>query len=269
MRKFEQDYASLISRILLTGEERETRNGMTKSLFGLNLTVPVGESLFPMLQGRKMWVNGPIGEYAAMIRKPKHLDDFRKWGCNYWELWAKPDNSIDIDYGNAWFDFNGVDQIADLKDKLANNPTDRRMIVNGWRPDRLNTVDLPCCHYSYQFYVRGGKHLDILWNQRSVDMMVGLPSDIIFAAAWLIALAREFDLTPGFIYMSLGDCHVYGNHIDSAEAYLDFVSDAEQQAPITYHYEAPVGFDSCKFEPDMLKLLNLPDAPRLHLELNA
>lgn len=268
MPKFEQDYAALIARILLTGEERETRNGMTKSKFGMNLSVPIGRTGFPLLRGRKTWYKGVLGEYAAMIRKPTSVEDFKRWGCNYWELWAQPNGDLNVDYGNAWFDFNGVDQIAELKDKLANNPMDRRMIVSGWRPERLSSLDLPCCHYSYQFYVREGKYLDMLWTQRSVDMMIGLPSDIIFAAVWLISLAREFGLTPGTVHMSLGDCHVYGNHIDAAEQYLDSVGDAAEGSTY-YDYTAPVGFDSCAFEPDMLKLSNVPDAPKLHLELNA
>lgn len=269
MRKFEKDYAALLARILLVGEDRKTRNAVTRSLFGMTLSVPVSNNDFPLLEGRKTWYKGVLGEFAAIIRKPTCIGDFERWGCNYWELWAKADNSIDVDYGNAWFDFNGVDQVATLKEALKNNPTDRRMIINSWRPDRLEELDLPCCHYSYQFYVREGKYLDILWTQRSVDMMIGLPADIVFAAVWLITLANEIGLLPGTIHMSLGDCHIYDSHIESAEAYLDNVANAKSGIPVKYEYSAPVGFDFCKFEPEMLRVINEPDAPKLHLELHA
>jgi thymidylate synthase len=270
MQKFELTYASMISRIISCGEDRETRNGKTLSLFGEHLRIPInGKGLFPVLQGRKMYTKGIFGEFAAMVRKPKHIDDFRAWGCNYWDLWANADGSINIDYGNAWFDFNGVDQIAQLKDKLKNNPTDRRMIVAGWRPDKLDSLSLPCCHYNYQFYVRQGKYLDILWSQRSVDMMVGLPSDIAFAAAWLISLANEVGLVPGEITMSLGDIHVYEAHTEAAMAYIDYVARAGNTRPPEYTYLAPKGKDFCLFDPADLVVTQFHEPQKLHLELIA
>jgi thymidylate synthase len=267
MQKFEQDYADLITKIQKTGEVRHTRNGITKSMFGMNLTVPMnGDGTFPILQGRKMWPKGVFGELAAMLRKPKHIDDFKKWGCNYWGKWAKEDGSICVDYGNAWHAGN---QINDLKDCLANNPTDRRMIISGWRPENLDYLDLPCCHLLYQFYVREGKYIDMMWYQRSVDMMIGLPSDIVFAAAWLIALANEFGYEPGNIKMNLGDCHIYDEHTQAACDYVYNVQDLPLSNPATYSYLAPPGKDFCEFEPADIKLSTYATHPKLELELKA
>lgn len=217
MQDFEKSYAELVMDVLMRGEEKQTRNGITKSVFGRTLSFDIGYYGFPLIQGRKMFYEGILGEFAAMIRKPKHINDFKKWGCNYWDLWAKEDGSIEVDYGNAWFEDGQMDHLLNC---LANNPNDRRMLINGWRPHRLKDLDLPCCHYSYQFYVREGEFIDMIWNQRSVDIMIGLPSDIVFAAVWLILLSNQTGYKPGKINMMLGDCHIYNEHIPGATFYI-------------------------------------------------
>lgn len=252
MQTFELDYANMIAEIYLDGNNRATRNGITRSLFGMSLELEMPDGCFPLIQGRKMYPKGILGELAAMLRGPKHVNDFKKWGCNYWDLWANEDGSLKVDYGNAWLDFNGVNQLEQLKDKLLNNPTDRRMIVSGWRPDRLDSLSLPCCHYSYQFYVQDNK-LSMIWTQRSVDMMIGLPSDIVFAYAWMLAIGNEFGLKPGKLKMDFGDCHIYEEHLIDARKYLDNVTTLHFQA-VLYEYLGLPGTDFCLFQPDFVNL---------------
>lgn len=247
MMQFEKDYATMVENVLAVGEERMTRNGTTVSTFAKTLVVNMMDGTFPLIQGRQMFYKGVLGEFAAMIRQPKHLRDFEQWGCNYWKLWAKEDGSIDIDYGNAWFADGQMDRLID---KLKNDPYDRRMLINGWRPERLASLDLPCCHYSYQFYVRDGKHLDMIWNQRSVDMMIGLPADIILAAAWIITLANEVGLVPGIITMNLGDCHVYEEHFEQAKEYLDAVSKNQEMRYTYFDLLTPKGTPMVEMRPD-------------------
>lgn len=267
MQQFEKDYANLVAKILEIGEHRETRNGDTVAIFGHMLEVPMnGSNAFPILQGRTMYPRGVFGELAAMLRQPKSLADFEKWGCNYWKLWAKEDGSIAVDYGNAW---HADGQIERLKHALKHNPTDRRMIINGWRPGNLDELDLPCCHLLYQFYVREGKYLDMIWYQRSVDTMIGLPSDIVFAAAWLISIANEFAMTPGNISMMLGDCHIYSEHYGAALEYVALVNSTEFDEKPTYYYSAPAGKDFCEFDPKDLHISSFPSHPKLELELKA
>ena len=269
MLQYEHDYAELIIRILGSGTNKETRNGPTKSCFGMSLEVDGLADYFPIIQGRKMFHKGVLGELAAMLRRPTCVQDFKDWGCNYWDLWADEDGSLRVDYGNAWFDFEGVNQIAMLKDKLANNPNDRRMIINGWRPHKLDELSLPCCHYSYQFYVAKGV-ISMIWIQRSVDMMIGLPSDIIFAAAWLIMIANEFDLIPGKIKFDLGDCHVYQEHFDGAYEYIHRVSKhyVGFHAP-TYMLDAFPGQDFCDFQPNHILVNDFQALPPINFKLKA
>lgn len=265
MQPFELSYVQLVKKVLRDGELRKTRNAETFSVFGTSLIADLREG-FPILQGRKLFPAGVLGELAAMLRSPKTVADFERWGCNYWKLWGDEEGKLTVDYGNQWFDFNGVDQIADLKDKLANNPADRRMIINSWRPDRLSELSLPCCHYSYQFHVSKEGVLSMIWTQRSVDVMIGLPSDMIFAAAWLIAIANEFDLTPGKIKMDFGDTHIYADHEERAYQYIDQTVSSVTE-PVEWDYNT-VRTDFCKFQPSDLQLLNYAPQPALKFKLH-
>ena len=218
--QFEHAYISMIKNILDTGEYKHTRNAETIATFGQVLKVTNLEDEFPLLRGRKMFYNGVFGELGAMLQGATHIDEFKERGCNYWDQWADENGNLNIDYGSSWLDFNGVNQVEELINGLKTDPNDRRHIITGWRPDRLKELSLPCCHLLYQWYVRDEKYLDMIWYQRSVDVMVGLPSDIIFAAAWNILIAQETDYIPGDITFMLGDTHIYTSHIPNTHKYL-------------------------------------------------
>lgn len=218
--QYEQDYIQLVSEILRDGDDRPTRNHPTRAVFGKMLVVhELAWGQFPILQGRRMYPKGVFGELAAFLKGPKTLKDFENEGCNYWEKWANDDGSINVDYGNAWLDFNGVNQLEDVLHSLSTDPNGRRHIISGWRPDNLPYLSLPCCHLLYQWYVNGN-HLEMIWYQRSVDTMIGLPSDVILAAAWNILMAEHVGLQPGKLVFMLGDTHIYKSHMDSVKEYL-------------------------------------------------
>ena len=217
---YERDYAELVRHILLYGDERNTRNAKAISTFGKTLTVHelrYGE--FPLLSGRKMYPKGVLGELAAFLKGPKNIEDFENEGCNYWSKWADADGSINVDYGNLWLDFNGVNQLDALLDSLSTDPYGRRHIISGWNPANLRDLSLPCCHLLYQWYVNDNE-LDMIWYQRSVDMMIGLPSDVILAAAWNVLIANHVGLNPGKLIFMLGDTHIYSSHKEQAMQYV-------------------------------------------------
>jgi len=220
----ENEYKKLIKNIIRNGEIVNGRNGKTKRLFATTLVIDsLAEGKFPILTSRKMYWKGVAGEFAAMMRQPKNVKDFEKFGCNYWKLWADNKGDLELDYGNAWLDYEGFNQLAYVINNLKFNPTDRRMIINGWRPDRVlgNKLSLPCCHYAYQFFLNNKKEVEMLWIQRSADVMVGVPSDIIFAAIWLSTLANHTGYKPGKITMVFGDTHIYEEHLGKVEEYLN------------------------------------------------
>ena len=221
MDNFEEDYIKIIRNIMEYGDERKGRNGITKSLFGTQLSIDMSDNMyFPLLMGRKIFYKGIFGEMAAFLKGPSNIIDFEDEGCNYWKQWADGNGDLALDYGNLWRDFNGVDQMRNLVDTLKTNPTDRRMIISGWNPGHLRSLSLPCCHIMYQWYVREGQYLDMMWYQRSVDTMVGMPSDIVLAAIWNILLANECSYRPGKITMVFGDTHIYSEHFDKIEQYI-------------------------------------------------
>jgi len=227
---FEKDYAELIQHTLDNGKVANGRNGATISTFGKSLTIDMTDSLeFPLLWGRKMYPKGIVGEFVTFLQEPKNLTDFERNNCNYWSKWAEPETGqLELDYGNAWTNYNGVNQLQDVINQLINNPHSRRILINAWRPDRVlkGELSLPCCHYAYQWHVTDDGHLDMIWIQRSVDLMIGLPSDIVLAAVWNIMLAHLTGYKPGDITMQLGDCHVYEEHILGALEYLKRVRTA-------------------------------------------
>lgn len=265
---FEQDYVNLIKEIMQSGNYRETRNHPTYSLFGKTLVIDeLREGRFPLITGRKMYPKGILGEFAAFIHGVTKLEDFEKYGCNYWKQWANPnDLSINVDYGNVWRNFEGYDQLANVIDKLRHNPADRRMLISGWRPHKLAELSLPCCHLLYQWYSNpSNNELEMVWYQRSVDTLVGLPSDIVLAAIWNLLLAQVTNHKPGRITMMLGDTHIYANHYEQA---LQYCKQAEQacEAP-TYYLKSPSNFDN--FVPSDLLIDDYNPSTPIKFEVHA
>ena len=222
---FEQEYTNIILDTLHYGKKSEGRNGNTISTFGKSLTIDMkvqrDRPRFPLLLGRKMYYKGVLGELATFFKGPKNNRDFARQGCNYWKQWAEEDGSLNLDYGNAWINWNGVHQLDEVIKSLNVDPNSRRHLINAWRADKVinGELSLPCCHYAYQWYVDADGYLDMIWIQRSVDLMIGLPSDIILAAAWNIMMAEILEYKPGNIIMQLGDCHVYEEHALDALQY--------------------------------------------------
>jgi len=268
MTPYEATYAKIVHAVLTYGHLRPTRNEYTRSIVGTVIAVDCED--FPILQGRKMFPEGIFGELAAFVRGPKHLKDFEEFGCNYWAKWAKPDGSINVDYGNAWL---AGEQLDFVHQCLISDPYNRRMLITGWRPERLHELDLPCCHFAYQFYVReqgGDSYLDMMWTQRSTDVMIGLPSDVLLGWAMIQALAAFANLKPGVLTMSLGDTHIYEPHFTAAREYLERLPALNNMAKPTaeFNREAYVGILSAGlngFLPEHVLITSYEHLPSLKL----
>lgn len=270
VNSFEYAYRELVSDVLYTGSLRETRNGETRSVFGKTIQFGnLASQLFPILVGRKYSYAGVLGEFAAFIRGPKHIDDFKKFGCNYWDMWAADDGSINVDYGNEWL---ANDQVTNVLKSLREDPHGRRHLITGWRPENLADLSLPCCHYAYQFYVRtdyaGHKHIDMLWHQRSTDVMLGLPADAILASLWVILIAKETGYLPGRVTMTLGDTHIYEDHYVAAKQYLHQSAPQNlDRALIQPTYRLSEDATLLGFVPDMLTIDDYFPQPAIKMEL--
>ena len=222
MSKYEVDYMNLVDRVLQEGEDRETRAGPTRSCFGTMLTIDCMEDgQFPILTTRKMHPAGVWGELAVFVRGFTMVRDFKLWGCNYWDAnaaaWGpnkeQPAELMSIGpiYGKQWRDFNGVDQLTQLIDRLRTDPLSRRHVLTTLNPAEEGC--LPPCHILAQFNVTNHGWLECMVTMRSVDLILGLPSDIILYATLQILLAHELGYEPGYLTFAMGDTHVYKNHI--------------------------------------------------------
>ncbi len=244
----------LVRSLYLSSNHRDTRNGSTTSVFGTTLVLDsLEEGIFPIVRARKIFWKGVVGELATFLQGPKSVEHFQANGCNYWNSWAQYDQDLELDYGNAWLDFNGVNQLEEVVQSLKENPTSRRHIISGWRPDRLLAVSLPCCHYAYQWYVNGDS-LEMIWTQRSLDVMIGLPSDIILAALWNILMAQTVGLKPGKITFNFGDTHIYDDHLAATSIYLNQASDLRNVPLPTYSLDEKATVFN--FEPSMFRIEN-------------
>ena len=224
MQIYNDKYLKTAEEILVFGHQRMTRSGVVRSLPFKDLEFDMRNGHFPLITSRKIHYDGVFGEYAAMIRGPKNIKDFQKWGCNYWNDFGDPDTGdIRLDYGNSWIDYNGVNQIDELIHNLRVDPYGRRHIINSWKPDNLKNLSLPCCHIMYQFYVDQDNHngigertLSMMMYQRSGDWMLGVPSDMVFGATMLSCVANMINAKPGTLKVAIADAHIYEEHFNTA-----------------------------------------------------
>jgi len=163
------------------------------------------------------WANPEKAAYGHDDKAKKKMADERDLGAIYgfqWRHFNAPYDNYDSNYAGA-----GVDQLKKIVETLHKNPNDRRMIVSAWNPSMLGQMALPPCHYGFQVTVINGK-LNLLWNQRSVDTMLGLPFNIASYALLLHLLAKEAGSKEGKLIGFLADTHIYVNHVDGAKEQL-------------------------------------------------
>lgn len=218
-------YKELVRNVLRNGKPKQGRNGTTISLPGTQLKFD-GLNI-PLLNGRKIYYKGILGEFAAFMHNKTKVKDFKNYGCNYWDAWCDDKGKLNLDYvnqlhelqvkvGDSWYT-----QLEALKIGLRNEPMGRRHLINLWVPENLHTLSLPCCHFNYQFIVDEDRNLHMIWTQRSADVMVGIPADMLLAWLWLTCLCTEFGFYPGEITMNFGDTHIYEEHMEGASIYIE------------------------------------------------
>lgn len=232
-------YYLLGKKILDEGILQEGRNGNTLSIFGTQMKYDLANG-FPLLNMRKIFYKGVIGEFKSFIEDAKTIADFEANGCPFWKLWAND--------GNLILDYPPREQLEYVIDLIKNEPTSRRIIIDLWNPDNRGKLSLDPCHTQYQFSVRENR-LHMIWTQRSVDFAIGAPSDFILAALYTITIANECGLQPGEITFNFGDTHLYEEHI---EEFKDLLSRPFSSIGTTYNL-----VDSIRhFKLNSLEILN-------------
>ncbi len=219
-----RQYLDLLQRVLDEGVKKKDRTGTgTISVFGHQMRFDLSEG-FPLLTTKKLHLKSIIHELLWFLKGSTNVKYLQENGVRIWNEWAKEDGELGPIYGyqwRSWPDYKGgnIDQIAQVIDSIMNNPNSRRHIVSAWNVGQLDDMQLPPCHILFQFYVANGK-LSCQLYQRSADIFLGVPFNIASYALLTMMIAQVTDLELGDFVHTLGDAHIYLNHIKQVKLQL-------------------------------------------------
>ncbi len=220
----ERQYLDLLADILAHGIERGDRTGTgTLGVFGRQMRFDLAKG-FPLLTTKKLHKKSIILELLWFLRGDTNVRWLQERGVSIWNEWADADGELGPVYGKQWRSWTApdgrvIDQISAVVESLKTNPNSRRHIVSAWNPADVDDMALPPCHCLFQFYVADGK-LSCQLYQRSADVFLGVPFNIASYALLTQMMAKVVGLEPGEFVHTLGDAHLYLNHIDQAREQL-------------------------------------------------
>lgn len=219
-----KQYLDLLRHILANGHEKTDRTGTgTVSTFGYQMRFDLSEG-FPLLTTKKVHLKSVIYELLWFLAGDTNVRYLQDHGVRIWNEWADPDGSLGHIYGfqwRSWPDYNGgfIDQMARAVSDIKENPDSRRIIVSSWNVADLDNMNLPPCHSLFQFYVCDGR-LSLQLYQRSADSFLGVPFNIASYALLTQMTAQVCGLEPGEFIHTLGDVHIYKNHLEQVHEQL-------------------------------------------------
>ena len=217
-------YLDLMRRILDTGVRKDDRTGTgTLSVFGHQMRFNLAEG-FPLVTTKRVHVRSIVYELLWFLRGDTNVSWLREHGVTIWDEWADDKGELGPVYGKQWRawlapDERTIDQIAQVVEQLKRNPDSRRIIVSAWNVGELQQMALMPCHAFFQFHVAANR-LSCQLYQRSADVFLGVPFNIASYALLLHMFAQQCDLEPGELIWTGGDCHLYLNHLEQADAQL-------------------------------------------------
>lgn len=219
-----KQYHDLMRHVLATGAKKEDRTGTgTVSVFGYQMRYNLAEG-FPLVTTKKCHTKSIIHELLWFLKGDTNIKYLKDNGVRIWDEWADAEGNLGPVYGYQWRnwptpDGKHIDQITQVIDMIKNNPDSRRLIVSAWNVSDINQMKLPPCHAFFQFYVADGK-LSCQLYQRSADIFLGVPFNIASYALLTMMVAQVCDLQLGDFVHTLGDAHLYSNHIEQANLQL-------------------------------------------------
>jgi thymidylate synthase len=219
-----KQYLDLLSHVMDKGEEKSDRTGTgTKSVFGYQMRFNLDEG-FPVLTTKKLHLRSIIYELLWFLQGNTNTAYLNENGVKIWNEWADPDGELGRIYGYQWrswtaSDGTHIDQISRVIESIQKNPDSRRHIVSAWNVGDLDKMNLPPCHVMFQFYVANGK-LSCQLYQRSADIFLGVPFNIASYALLMMMFAQVTGLKAGEFVHTLGDAHIYLNHVEQVKLQL-------------------------------------------------
>ena len=248
-----QQYLDLMRHVLEHGTVKTDRTGTgTRSVFGWQMRFDLAQG-FPVLTTKKLHLRSIIVELLWFLRGDTNIAWLKEHGVSIWDEWADENGDLGPVYGAQWRswptpDGRHIDQISELLAGLRNNPDSRRHIVSAWNPAEIPSMKLPPCHALFQFYVADGR-LSCQLYQRSADIFLGVPFNIASYALLTMMVAQVCGLKPGEFVHTLGDAHLYSNHLEQAQLQL-----ARAPRPLPTMWINPEVTDLFAFRPEDFRL---------------
>lgn len=217
-------YETLLKHVRDNGIKKQDRTGTgTISVFGYQMRFDLKEG-FPLVTTKKLHLKSIIHELLWFLQGSSNIQYLNDNGVTIWDEWADEKGDLGPVYGTQWRnwptpDGGQIDQIKEAIETLKNNPDSRRIIVTAWNPAEIKKMALPPCHLIFQFYVSEGK-LSCQMYQRSADLFLGVPFNIASYALLTMMFAQVSDLEPGEFIHTLGDTHIYLNHLEQTDLQL-------------------------------------------------
>ncbi len=219
-----QQHLELMQHVPTHGHQKSDRTGTgTRSVFGWQMRFNL-EDGFPVLTTKKLHLRSIIHELLWFLQGDTNIKYLQDNGVRIWDEWADENGNLGPVYGHQWrhwttADGREIDQIVQLVEGLKKNPDSRRHLVSAWNPGDVDRMALPPCHALFQFYVADGR-LSCQLYQRSADIFLGVPFNIASYALLTLMLAQVCNLKPGDFVHTLGDAHLYSNHLEQAQLQL-------------------------------------------------
>lgn len=219
-----RQYHELLKRVMTEGVRKDDRTGTgTLSVFGHQSRYDLSEG-FPLITTKKVHLKSIIHELLWFLRGDSNIKYLKDHGVSIWDEWADPEGNLGPVYGVQWRSWKGangveIDQIKNLITNIKKNPDSRRLIVSAWNVADVDKMALPPCHLLFQFYVAEGK-LSCQLYQRSADIFLGVPFNIASYALLTLMVAQVTGLKPGHFVHTMGDAHLYLNHVEQAQTQL-------------------------------------------------
>lgn len=219
-----KQYQDLLRKILETGSYKSDRTGTgTYSIFGHQMRFDLSEG-FPLLTTKKLHLRSIIYELLWFLQGDTNIRYLKEHGVSIWDEWADPDGDLGPIYGHQWRswgtpDGGKVDQISQLIRQIQETPDSRRLMVCAWNVGEIDKMALPPCHVLFQFYVNNGE-ISLQLYQRSADVFLGVPFNIASYTLLLMMVAQVCNLKPKEFIHTLGDAHIYSNHVEQAKLQL-------------------------------------------------
>lgn len=258
-----QQYHELIQEVLEHGEETTNRTATkTLSIFGAQKRYNLREG-FPLLTTKKIFTKGVIYELLWFLKGSNNINYLKAHDVKIWDAWADSHGNLGPVYGVQWRRWpkgaiHSIDQIANVIKEIKQNPKSRRLIVNSWNVAQVDEMALPPCHTMFQFHVNGKKELSCQLYQRSADIFLGVPFNIASYALLTHMVAQVCDLKVGDFVHTMGDAHIYTNHINQCKILLE-----REPFPLPELWLNPEVKDIDKFKFEDIKINNYECHPTL------